>query len=70
MEMLELKSTITKHLKLTGQTQQHNGDDRGKSANLTEDTSVEILQPQDPWDSKYRETKTGKLENGQVTVSL
>lgn len=70
MEMLELKSTITKNLKLTGQTQQHKRDDRGKSANLNEDKSVEILQPEDLWDSKYRETKTGKLENGHVTVSL
>lgn len=58
MEMLELKSTITKNLKLTGQTQQQNEDDRGNSANLTEDKAVEILQSEDLWGSKYRETRT------------
>lgn len=57
MKMLKLKSTITKNLKLTGQTQQQDGDDRGDSANLTEDKSVEILQSEDLWGSKNRETK-------------
>lgn len=58
MEMLELKSTITKNVKLTGQTPQQNGDDRGDSANLTEDKLVEILQSEALWGSKNRETKT------------